>query len=172
MTQIIKLDINRLKYYIFARIKFKEVFMAIVNWDPFRDVVSMQERINKIFDETAKSQNRSQYGDWYPPVDIYEWENGIVILVEIPGVTEDCVDIMVEDGVLTVKGEKKLPYDKNGDTFFRLERNFGKFSRSFSLPNSVDINNIKASLREGVLKVEISKKDEVKPKVIKVIKED
>lgn len=146
--------------------------MAIVKWDPFRDVLSMQERINKIFDETAKNQNMSQYGEWHPPVDIYEWENGIVILAELPGVTEDLVDIMIEEGMLTVKGEKKLPYDKDGDTFFRLERNFGKFSRSFSLPSSVDTNNIRASLKEGILKIEISKKDEVKPKMIKVIKED
>lgn len=146
--------------------------MAIVKWDPFRDLFSMQERINKIFDETGKNRNMSQYGDWHPPVDIYEWENGIVILVELPGVTEDLVNIVVEEGMLTVKGEKKLPYDKDGDIFFRLERNFGKFSRSFSLPSSVDTNDIKASMKEGILKVEISKKPEIKQKVIKVIRED
>lgn len=146
--------------------------MAIVRWDPFGDVASMQERINKIFDETARSESKRQYGDWQPAVDIYEWEHGIVILSEIPGVSEESVDIVLEEGLLTLKGEKKLPYDKDSDTFFRLERNFGKFSRTFSLPNSVDTNGIRASMKEGVLRIEIPKKEEVKPKVIKVTRED
>jgi HSP20 family protein len=146
--------------------------MAILRWDPFKDIISLQERINKIFDETVQKDKHSQYGDWFPPVDIYETEKGISIIMEIPGVSENDIDLQITDGVLTIKGEKKLPYEKESDNFYRLERNFGKFSRSFSLPSSVDINKIKANLKDGILKIEISKKEEVKPKVIKVQKED
>ncbi|UOD34188.1 Hsp20/alpha crystallin family protein [Deferribacteraceae bacterium V6Fe1] len=146
--------------------------MAIVRWDPFKDIMSLQERINKIFDETVQQDRKSQYGDWYPPVDIFEKEDGITIIMEIPGVSESDIDLQITDGVLTVRGEKKLPYEKNNENFYRLERNFGKFARSFSLPNTVDQNKVKASLKEGILKIEIGKKDEIKPKVIKVEKED
>jgi len=146
--------------------------MAIVRWDPFKDIMSLQERINKIFDETVQQDRKSQYGDWYPPVDIFEKEDGITIIMEIPGVSEEDIDLQITDGVLTVKGEKKLPYEKNNENFYRLERNFGKFARSFTLPNSVDQNKVKASLKEGILKIEIGKRDEIKPKVIKVEKED
>jgi len=146
--------------------------MAIVRWDPFKDIMSLQERINKIFDETVQKDRKSQYGDWYPPVDIFEKEDGITIIMEIPGVSEEDIDLQITDGVLTVRGEKKLPYEKNNENFYRLERNFGKFARSFALPNSVDQNKVKASLKEGILKIEIGKRDEIKPKVIKVEKED
>ena len=91
--------------------------------------------------------------------------------MEIPGVSENEIDLQITDGILTIKGEKKLPYEKESDNFYRLERNFGKFSRSFSLPSSVDTNKINANLKDGILKIEIGKKDEVKPKVIKVQKE-
>ncbi|MBC7196004.1 MAG: Hsp20/alpha crystallin family protein [Deferribacterales bacterium] len=146
--------------------------MAIVRWDPFKDIMSLQERINKIFDETVQQDRKSQYGDWYPPVDIFEKEDGITIIMEIPGVSENDIDLQITDGVLTVRGEKKLPYEKSNENFYRLERNFGKFARSFSLPNTVDQNKVKAGLKEGILKIEIGKKDEIKPKVIKVEKED
>jgi len=146
--------------------------MAIVRWDPFKDLLSVQERINKIFDETASNESNMRHGDWDPPVDIYETDRDIILTLEIPGTKEEDVDIQVNEGLLVVKGEKKVPYNKNENNFYRLERPYGKFSRSFSLPNNADLEGIKAKLKDGILAIRISKKNESKPVTIKVDKED
>lgn len=146
--------------------------MAIVRWDPFKDLLSVQERINKIFDETVSNDANMRHGDWDPPVDIYETDRDIILTLEIPGTKEEDVDIQVNEGMLVVKGEKKVPYSKNENNFYRLERPYGKFSRSFSLPNNVDLEGIKAKLKDGILAIRISKKNESKPVTIKVDKED
>jgi len=142
--------------------------MAIVRWDPLKDLMTMHDRMNKIFDETLSKTAQGNYGDWLPPVDIFETEGEIIIIAELPGMKEEDLDIQVTDGVLSLKGEKKYPAEGERDNYYRLERAYGKFNRSFSIPNTVDIASVKASLKEGLLKVSLSKKEEIQPRVIKV----
>lgn len=140
--------------------------MAIVRWNPVRDLISMQEKMNKIFDDSFRASG----GDWSPSVDIMENNEEIVIIAEIPGVSEDSMDIQVTDGILTMKGEKKFPIEKQSDNYYRLERSYGKFNRSFAIPAAVDQTNVKASLKDGVLKILLKKKGDNSPRVIKVEK--
>ncbi|MGD9808475.1 MAG: Hsp20/alpha crystallin family protein [Deferribacterales bacterium] len=142
--------------------------MAIVRWDPLKDLMTMHDRMNKIFDETLSKTAQGNYGDWLPPVDIFETEEEIIIIAELPGMKEEDLDIQVTDGVLSLKGEKKYPAEGERDNYYRLERAYGKFNRSFSIPNTVDITSVKASLKEGLLKVSLKKKEEIQPRVIKV----
>lgn len=141
--------------------------MGIIKWNPVRDLLSMQEKMNKIFDDSFKTAS----GDWAPAVDIMESERDIVIVAEIPGVSEKDMDIQVSEGVLSMRGEKKFPDDKQGDSYYRLERSYGKFSRSFAIPASVDHSKVRASIKDGVLKIVLTKRNEEKPQTIKVEKE-
>lgn len=145
--------------------------MAIVRWDPFKDLMTLQERMNRVFDDAFNKQGTQTAGEWAPPVDIYETETQIVIVAETPGVPEENLDIQVTDGVLTIKGEKPIPDDSESDSYYRLERAYGKFTRSFAVPNTVDVNSVRASLKDGLLKITLNKRGEVKPTVIKVTKE-
>lgn len=141
--------------------------MGIIKWNPVRDLLSMQEKMNKIFDDSFKTTG----GDWAPAVDIIESEKDIIIIAEIPGVSEEEMEIQVSEGVLSLRGEKKFPDDKQNDSYYRLERSYGKFYRSFAIPISIDPANVKASIKDGVLKIVLSKRVEEKPKTIKVEKE-
>ncbi|MEJ2222291.1 MAG: Hsp20/alpha crystallin family protein [Desulfobacterales bacterium] len=146
--------------------------MAIVRWDPFRDVAALQDRINRIFNESfGRSRDLdddvSLY-DWRPPVDIYETAAGIVLKVELPGVNKDDVSVEVKENVLTLKGERLLDPEIKDEHYYRKERSFGKFNRSFSLQEPIKPDLIKASFKEGVLTVEIPKPDEEKPKQVTV----
>ncbi|PLX69558.1 MAG: heat-shock protein Hsp20 [Denitrovibrio sp.] len=142
--------------------------MAIVRWDPIKDLMTMHDRMNKIFDETLSKTAQGGYGDWLPPVDIFETAEEIVLMSELPGMKEEDMDIQVSDGVLTLKGEKKYPVEGEKDNFYRLERSYGKFNRSFSIPTTVDIGSVKANLKDGLLTVSLKKKTEVQSRVIKV----
>lgn len=146
--------------------------MAIVRWDPFKDLISIQDRINKIFEENVYQDAPQNRGEFIPPVDVFEKENEIVLLMDIPGVSEQDIDIQVSDSVLTIKGEKKAPFDREQDNCFRIERQFGKFSRSFTLPNNLDLGKIKASLKDGLLKISIPKSETVKTRVVRVEKDE
>jgi HSP20 family protein len=131
--------------------------MAIVRWDPFRDVAALQDRINRIFNESfGRSRDIddevSQY-DWSPPVDIYE---------TLPGINKEDVSVEVKDNVLTLKGERLLDPKIKDEHYYRKERSFGKFHRSFSL------QLIKASFKDGVLTVEVPRREKEKPKKISV----
>lgn len=141
--------------------------MAIVRWNPVRDLITMQEKMNKIFDDSYKINS----GDWSPAVDIMENSEEILIIAEVPGVSEETMDIQVTEGILSMKGEKKFPKEKQSDNYYRLERSYGKFNRSFAIPAAVDQTNVKASLKDGVLKILLKKKQDNSPKVIKVEKE-
>jgi len=145
--------------------------MAIVRWDPLKDLVSIQERINRLFDDALTSRKSGVQSDWIPPVDVLETEKGVLLIVEVPGLKEDDIDIQISDNILTIKGERKLP-DVEKENYYRLERPYGKFSRSFQLPDNVDVNKVKASLKDGILKISLEKSEKEKPKVINVIKED
>ena len=146
--------------------------MAIVKWDPFRDVVALQDRINRIFNDSfGRSRDLddevSLY-DWRPPVDIYETNDGIVLKVELPGVNKDDVSVEVKENVLTLKGERLLDPEIQDEHYYRKERSFGKFNRSFSLQEPIKPDLIKAGFKDGVLTVEVPRPEEERPKQITV----
>ncbi len=145
--------------------------MAISRWDPFRDVLALQNRMNSIFQE----YNRTNQGDgdlvsaaFVPPVDIYEDEHKIILKLEVPGIKESDLDIQLENNVLTVKGERRFEKEEKEENFHRIERRYGSFYRSFTIPNTVNPESVKASYEAGVLKLELEKRAEAKPKQIKV----
>ena len=145
--------------------------MAITRWDPFRDVLTLQNRMNSLFQEFNRSQGE---GDslantaFVPPVDIYEDEHKIMLKVEAPGMKESDFDIQVENNVLTVKGERKFENDEREENFHRIERGYGSFYRAFTLPNTVNPDTVKAAYDAGILKIELEKRAEARPKQIKV----
>ena len=149
--------------------------MAIVRWEPFRDMVSIQDRMNRLFDEAFRSAPRTGAeddwalgGSWAPVVDIYEQGGDIVLKAELPGVDPKDTDIRVENNTLTLRGERKLDDEIKRESYHRVERAYGTFSRSFTLPSVVDTEKIKAEYRDGVLRVILPKREEAKPKQITV----
>jgi len=150
--------------------------MAIVRWEPFRDMLTLQDRMNRLFDESFRTarggggaeEDWALGGSWAPLVDIYEREGNIVLKAELPGVDPKDVDIRVENNVLTLRGERKFDDEVKRDNYHRVERAYGAFSRSFTLPNVVDTGDIKAEYRDGVLSVTLPKRAEAKPRQINI----
>lgn len=146
--------------------------MAIVRWsDPFREFAQLQNRINHVFGDAYGRDDTGQMssGTWAPPVDIYQNGNHEVVLkAELPDMTREDIDIRVDNGTLTIRGEKKLSSDVKEDQFRRIERHYGVFSRSFSLPQTVDTAKVGADYKNGVLTVRLPLRDEAKPRQIKV----
>ncbi len=149
--------------------------MAIVRWEPFRDLVSIQGRMNRLFDEAFRGATRQSgdeeewsLGSWAPAVDIFEQDGNIVLKAELPGVDSKDVDVRVENSVLTLRGERKLDNEVKKESYHRVERAYGSFSRSFTLPSVVDTEKIKADYRDGVLRVNLPKREEAKPKQISI----
>ena len=149
--------------------------MAIVRWEPFRDLLGLQERMNRMFDEsyrgaraTGNADEWALGGSWAPAVDIYEQDGNIVMKAELPGVDPKTVDIRLENNTLTLRGERKLDTQVNQDSYHRVERSYGAFSRSFTLPTVVDQGSIKAEYRDGVLKLTLPKREEAKPRQIQI----
>jgi HSP20 family protein len=147
--------------------------MAIMRWEPFRDLLSLQERMNRLFEESARGLGRGQEEDWVmgawaPAVDIYEKGTDVVLKAELPGVEPKDVDIRIENNVLTLKGERKVDNEVRRESFHRVERSYGAFTRSFTLPSTVDTTNVKADYKDGVLRITLPKREEAKPKQIQV----
>jgi HSP20 family protein len=142
--------------------------MAITRWDPFRDVVALQNRVNSLFREMNEGDNPLTTASFVPAVDIYEDAKKVVLKLEVPGMEEKDLDIRVENNTLTVKGERKLEKEEKEENFHRIERRYGSFYRAFTLPSTVDTENVQASYNAGVLKLELNKKPEAQPKQIKV----
>ena len=148
--------------------------MAIVRWEPFRDLVAVQDRLNRIFDDTFRGNPRGSDedwalgGQWAPSVDIFEHEGNLVLRAELPGIEPKDVDVHVENNVLTLRGERKFEDEKNGRNYHRVERSYGQFVRSFTLPNDVDRDNVKATFTNGLLEVAIPKREEAKPRQIQI----
>lgn len=147
--------------------------MALVRWEPFQDLLAIQERMNRLFDETFQKTRSAREEDlsaglWAPPVDIYETEDKIVLKAELPEVDKKDVDIKVDDNTLTIQGERKFDKETKKENYHRIERAYGKFSRSFSLPNTIDKEKIKATYKDGILELIMPKKEETKPKQISV----
>ncbi|MGC1422531.1 MAG: Hsp20/alpha crystallin family protein [Terracidiphilus sp.] len=142
--------------------------MPITRWDPFRDVIALQNRVNSLFREMNEGDNPLTTASFVPAVDIYEDAKKVVLKLEVPGMEEKDLDIRVENNTLTVKGERKLEKDEKEENFHRIERRYGSFYRAFTLPSTVDPENVQASYNAGVLKLELNKKPEAQPKQIKV----
>ena len=148
--------------------------MAIVRWEPFRDLVTVQDRMNRIFDEAFRGIPRGAEddwalgGNWAPVVDIYEHEGNLVLKAELPGIEPKDVDVRVENNVLTLRGERKFDSEVKREKFHRVERAYGSFSRSFTLPSVVDTEKIKAEYKDGVLRVALPTREEAKPKQISI----
>jgi len=143
----------------------------LTRYDPFKDMIALQDRMNRLFDEFFRRSEigpESASAEWKPLADVYEDGNEIVLSIEIPGVNKDNIKVTVENNILTVSGERKQEREEKKENYHRIERAYGSFSRSFSLPNTVDSNNIKASYKNGVLELVLPKKEEAKPKAINV----
>ena len=138
-------------------------------WEPFRGATALQEQINRVFgDVLERSSEESNLTAWAPAVDIFETEHELVVKADLPDVNSQDLDIRVENNILTIRGERKFEKKVNEDNYLRVERAYGTFSRSFTLANSVNADAIKAEYQNGVLTLTIPKREEAKPKQIKV----
>ena len=151
--------------------------MTLIRWDPFRELVTLQDRMNRLFQDNLGSPSAASLrggeeslasGAFIPAVDVYEDDHAIVLKMEVPGLDQKDIDIRLENQVLSVHGERKFEKEEKEENFQRIERRYGSFSRSFTLPNTVDTENVKADYEHGVLKIKLSKRAEAKPKQIKV----
>ena len=142
--------------------------MAIVRWDPFREVAALQNRVNSLFRDFNEGESALTTASFIPAVDIYEDEKKVVLKLEVPGIEEKDLDVSVENSTLTVKGERRFEKEEKEENFHRIERRYGSFFRAFTLPTTVDTESVAASYNAGVLKVELKKKPEAQPKQIKV----
>src|SRR5271157_2463101 len=146
----------------------------LTRWEPFREFSTMQDRINRmnrLFRESYNTEGPEEAlttTSFAPPVDIYEDEHTITLKMEVPGIDEKDIDVRIENNTLTVHGERKFEKEEKEENFRRVERQYGSFTRTFSLPSTVDAENIQADYDKGVLKIKLAKKAEAKPKQIKV----
>jgi HSP20 family protein len=135
---------------------------------PFRGATTLQEQINRIFGDGLGTGEESNLTPWAPAVDIYETENELVVKADLPDVNPQDLDIRVENNILTIRGDRKFEKQVHEDNYLRIERAYGSFSRSFSLANSVNSEAIQADYQNGVLTLSLPKREEAKPKQIRV----
>jgi len=141
---------------------------TITRFEPFRGM-NLHEQVSRLLEDSFRnSEKNSSLAAWAPAVDIHETESELVVTADLPGMTEEDIDVRVENNMLTIRGERKFEKSVNEDNFLRVERAYGSFSRSFSLPNTVNTEAIKAEYRNGVLSVKMPKREESKPKQVKV----
>jgi HSP20 family protein len=141
--------------------------MAIMTrWEPFRDLMRLQDEVGRLFDERLYRNGESV--GWTPACDIYEDDEGVTLRFELAGVEPKDVDIRFENGVLTLRGERKLEREDKRENYHRVERSYGTFTRSFTLPGTVDAEKIRAESKNGVLTIGLPKKAEAKPRSIQV----
>ncbi len=143
----------------------------LTRWDPLRDLATMQNRINRFVRESYSPEGPEEAlttTSFAPPVDIYEDEHTVAVKMEVPGIDEKDIDVRIENNTLTVHGERKIEKEEKEENFRRVERQYGSFTRSFTLPSSVDTGQVSAYYDKGVLKISLAKKAEAKPKQIKV----
>ena len=146
--------------------------MAIIRWDPFRDLITIREKMNPLFEEAVISRGEEKdlvSSSWTPTVDIFETENELVLSAEVPGINEKDIEIKIEDNTLTLRGERKFENETKEENYHRIERAYGSFFRSFSLPLYINQDIIKAEHLNGVLKIIMPKKPELKPRKVKIL---
>ena len=142
---------------------------TITRWDPFREFVTLQDRMNRLFRDTQGGQEEGLTTTTFaPPVDVYEDEHNITLKIEVPGIDGKDIDVRIENNTLTVHGERKFEKEEKEENYRRVERQYGSFTRTFTLPSTVDSEKVEANYDKGVLKVKLAKKAEAKPKQIKV----
>ena len=144
---------------------------SLTRWEPFREFSAMQDRMNRLLRESYSPEGPEEAlttTSFAPPVDVYEDEHNITLKIEVPGIDEKDIDVRIENNTLTVHGERKFEKEEKEENFRRVERQYGGFTRSFTLPSSVDSGQVSADYDKGVLKINLAKKAEAKPKQIKV----
>ena len=145
--------------------------MNLMRWEPYRDIATLQDRLNRALGSGfghSERENEMNLAAWAPPVDIAEEKDRIVITAELPGFQENQIEIQSENGMLTLRGERKFEKEHDGKSYHRVERSYGQFVRTFSLPNNVDREKIKADFSNGLLRVELPKREDAKPRTIKI----
>ena len=143
---------------------------TISRWEPFRGLNTLQDQVNRLFEDSL-ARNRSgqaELASWAPAVDIYETENEVVVKADLPEIQEKDIDVRVEKNTLTIRGERKFEREVHQENYLRVERAYGTFTRSFSLPNTVSTEGIRAEYQNGVLSVHLPKREESKPKQVKI----
>lgn len=144
--------------------------MALIRWDPYRELTSFADRFNRAVGSlgTRERDEEMGLGAWMPPVDITEDKDKVTVTAELPGFKEDEVQIQLEGNLLTIRGERRFEQEKEGKNYHRIERAYGQFIRSFTLPNNVDRENIRARFTDGLLVIEMPKREDARPKQIKI----
>lgn len=148
--------------------------MSIIKYDPFRELRSLQDEMNRLFMTNVPrsvAQEDLATGGWSPNVDIYESENEIILEAELPGMNREDFEVSIENNVITLKGKREFEKKEEGDNYHRVERSYGAFTRSFSLPRTVSAEHTTADFRNGVLKVSLPKREEAKSRRIEVTSE-
>ena len=145
---------------------------TLVRWEPFRELINMRDRMDRLFQDypgrSWPEEEALAKDIWNPPVDVFETKDSLVLKADLPQVNKEDVDISVDGNLLTIRGERKREKEVNEKDYYRMERSYGTFSRSFTLPGTVNAEKIEASFEGGVLSVTLPKKEESKPKQIKV----
>jgi HSP20 family protein len=144
--------------------------MAIVKVDPFRELAAMQERVARLFgDAYVRDEDTGIRGSWIPAVDIFETDaHDLVLKVELPGMNREDIEVSVENSTLVLKGTKRMDADVKEESYRRIERTYGTFHRSFTLPSTVDTSKVAADFKNGVLTVKLPFREEAKPRTINV----
>lgn len=146
--------------------------MTLIKWSPLKELTSLQERMNKFMEDPflkfPLQFERGEGVDWVPAVDILEKGNTIVLKAELPDMEMKDIDISIEGNTLQIKGTRKLENEEKKENYHRIERVYGTFNRYFTIPDSIDLNKIEATYDKGVLNLTMTKKEEIKPKKIKV----
>ena len=146
--------------------------MTLTKWDPFKDLLTLQDRMNRLFDESVRNvkpgDEALSSAIWSPAVDIYETDDEVVVKAELPEINQKDIDIQIENNTVTLRGERKFNKETKKENFHRIERAYGSFSRSFTLPSTIDQEKIRADYKDGILKISMPKREETKPKQIKV----
>jgi len=146
--------------------------MAAARWDPFRDLNILQERISRAFEDAAGRQWKGEEPvaatSWSPAVDIYETDREILVQAELPGIDRKDIALQVENSVLTLKGDRRFEREANPESYHRIERSYGGFSRTFAIPAIVDESGIRADFKDGILKIALPKKEQAKARQIRI----
>jgi len=142
--------------------------MRLVRWDPLQELLAMSNRLNRTVNDPYVQRTEDSYGAWAPPVDIFERQDQLVIRAEVPGVHKEDMDVRIENGVLTLHGERKEEREEKDVNTHLMERVYGSFTRSFSLPTTVDPTRVTAAYKDGVLEVTVPKVETAKPKKVEI----
>ncbi len=142
--------------------------MTLMRWNPYRELMNVHEQLNRFFEEPSGQTSDSSYGGWFPAIDLREEEKRFVIEADLPGVKKEDIQIEVENNVLTLRGERRFEHEAKKESFHRIERAYGKFMRSFTLPSRIEASQITASHNGGILEIAIPKAKESLPQKIEI----